>query len=51
MPFHFLNIFFQKAKSFNFNENQEGNENYFCKKNFLELLEEDLDIYEKYKNF
>ena len=36
-------------QGFNFNENQEGNENYFCKKNFLELLEEDLDIYEKYK--
>ena len=36
-------------QGFNFNENQEENLNYFCKKNFLELLEEDLDIYEKYK--
>ena len=36
-------------QGFNFNENTEEKTNYFGKKNFMELLEEDLDIYLKYK--
>ena len=36
-------------QGFNFNESQDDMPNYFGKKNFLELLEEDLAIYEKYK--
>ena len=50
------NIFNEKLLSsnrnyqgFNFNENTEEKTNYFGKKNFMELLEEDLDIYLKYK--
>ena len=40
---------FQGFQGFNFNEKPEDNLNYFGKKNFMEMLEEDLDIYEKYK--
>ena len=36
-------------QGFNFSENIEEKMNYFGKKNFMELLEEDLDIYLKYK--
>jgi hypothetical protein len=50
------NIFNEKLLSsnrnyqgFNFNENTEEKTNYFGKKNFMQLLEEDLDIYLKYK--
>ena len=51
------NIFTQKLLStntsnnygFNFNDNKEEKLNYFGKKNFMELLEEDFDIYAKYK--
>ena len=34
---------------FNFNDSKEENLNYFGKKNFMELLEEDFNIYEIYK--